>query len=40
VHELFGLTGAVSKAKDAVAFADDGLKKIREETGADSIAAR
>ena len=29
-HEFFGLAGAVSKAKDAMKFASDGLKKVFE----------
>ena len=33
VHEFFGLAGAVSKAKDALTFAADGLKEIFERIG-------
>lgn len=38
-HEFFGLAGAVSKAKEAVAQAADGLKKVWEATDANSRAA-
>lgn len=33
VHEFFGLAGAVSKAKDAVTFAADGLKEVFDKVG-------
>lgn len=33
VHEFFGLAGAVSKAKEAITFAADGLKEVFERTG-------
>jgi len=33
VHEFFGLAGAVAKAKEAVAFAADGLKKVFDGVG-------